>query len=32
MENFKEDHEIAFGDKNKIHPHGDPDAVDGWYS
>ena len=32
MENFKEDHSIAFGDNAKLHPHGDPDSVDGWYS
>lgn len=32
MDNFKEDHHIAFEDKKKIHPYGDPDAADGWYS
>jgi hypothetical protein len=32
MDNFKEDHEIGFGEQHKLHPHGDPDAVDGWYS
>ena len=32
MDNFKEDHRIAFGDESKLHPHGDPDQVDGWYS
>ena len=32
MDNYKEDHHIAFEDQKKIHPYGDPDAVDGWYS
>jgi hypothetical protein len=33
MDNFKEDHRIAFDNPHKIiHPHGDPDSVDGWYS
>ena len=30
--NYKQDHAIAFGDSKAIHPHGDPDNVDGWYS
>lgn len=32
MDNFKEEHAIAFGENNELHPHGDPDNVDGWYS
>jgi hypothetical protein len=32
MDNFTEDHEIAFEGSKKMHPHGDPDNVDGWYS
>ena len=32
MDNYKQDHEIAFGPNHKLHPHGDPDEVDGWYS
>ena len=32
MDNFKEDHKIGFGGAKEIHPHGDPDNVDGWYS
>lgn len=32
MNNFKEDHEIGFGDTKEIHPYGEPDSVDGWYS
>ena len=32
MQNFKEDHTIAFGDKAELHPSGEPDQVDGWYS
>ncbi len=32
MDNFKEDHQIAFAGAKEIHPHGDPDNVDGWYS
>ena len=32
MDNFKEDHKIAFGESKALHPHGDPDDVDGWYS
>ncbi len=32
MDNFKEDHKIAFSGSKEIHPHGDPDNVDGWYS
>jgi hypothetical protein len=33
MDNFKEDHQIAFGmdEKIKMHPYGDPDLGDGWY-
>ena len=32
MENFKEDHRIAFSGAKEMHPHGDPDNIDGWYS
>lgn len=39
MNNYDEDHKIAFGNPSKnlqtdikMHPHGDPDSVDGWYS
>lgn len=32
MDNYKEDHEIAFSGSKKIHPHGDPCSVDGWYA
>jgi len=32
MDNYKEDHSIAFDGKKLIHPHGDPCAVDGWYA
>jgi hypothetical protein len=32
MDNFAEDHEIAFEGSKKMHPHGDPDNVDGWYT
>jgi hypothetical protein len=32
MDNFKEDHKIAFGESKEMHPHADPDNVDGWYS
>src|SRR6476469_5161277 len=31
MDNFKDDHKIAFGKDAKLHPHGDPDSGDGWY-
>ena len=31
MDNFKEDHHIAYGNEAKLHPHGDPDMGDGWY-
>eukprot|EP00347_Sterkiella_histriomuscorum_P002481 403367984 len=38
MQNYSKDHQIAFSTPHstepskKIHPHGDPDSVDGWYS
>lgn len=32
MDNYKEDHDIGFDGKKAMHPFGDPDAVDGWYS
>jgi len=32
MDNFQEDHDIAYDGKSLLHPHGDPDNVDGWYS
>ena len=32
MDNFKEDHKIAFDDNSELHAYGEPDQVDGWYS
>ena len=32
MEGFESDHTIGLGSENRIHPYGDPDNVDGWYS
>lgn len=32
MDNYKEDHEIGFDKTKQLHPYGEPDAVNGWYS
>ena len=32
MDNFLTDHHIAFGQSSLLHPHGDPDDGNGYYS
>lgn len=32
MSNFEGDHGLAWGEGHPLHPHGDPDNVDGWYT
>lgn len=32
MDSFENDHSIALGSSNSLHPFGDPDNLDGWYS